>query len=250
MSSLILTFEDVYKRVSEFLTGDDIPTDKDLRKVKEITLRGYRKFLSPTNMRNGKPHVWQFLIEHSVLVTTSGKWIYELPANFSGKMFYFEHDTSAVYPTLQYVSVQSILSRRKTNNTSSYPNFYAVRSGRYDKVVGQFYELLLHDTPNAAYKLLYSYKIDPPKLENATDYFIGGVGSSEAIIECALAVAELQERHVISVHNKIAAELVQGLISSDDGSSPDSMGYNLDPSVNVVSPQRYLETIPENTVYL
>lgn len=249
MSSLILTFEEVYKRVSEFLTGSDIPTDKDLRKVKDITYRGYRKFLYPVNLITKKTHIWQFLIKHLDIITTAGKWVYELPPDFSGKLFYFEHAPSTVYPTLKYVSVQAILKKRKLSDSSSYPACYAIRSGRYDKALGQFYELLLYETPNSNYKLLYSYKFDPPQPTAATDYFTGGVGASEVIIECALAVAELQEKNIVGIHSQRATELVQELILADVDISPDSIGYNLDPNVNRVVQKRYLKPIPESDIY-
>jgi hypothetical protein len=53
-SDLQLTFSDIYTKVSEFLGLGSSPTGTDLTKVKDLTYRGYRRFLLPKNVRNGQ----------------------------------------------------------------------------------------------------------------------------------------------------------------------------------------------------
>jgi len=82
VSTLEQTFKSVYELVGEFVGWGSSPAAGDITKAKNLVYRGYRRFLQPINMRNGKPHVWSFLKQHGTIITVSGQWQYDLPADF------------------------------------------------------------------------------------------------------------------------------------------------------------------------
>jgi len=61
VSTLEQTFQNMYSLVGEFVGWGSSPAAGDVTKAKNLVYRGYRRFLQPINMRNGKPHVWSFL---------------------------------------------------------------------------------------------------------------------------------------------------------------------------------------------
>jgi len=231
MATLQLTFSDVYKKVSEFLGLGSSPTGEDLTKVKDIVYRGYRQFLFPIHPVTGRGYIWSFRRKVGTLVTEAGKWVYELPEDFS----YFETKLTLIqdgnYPNPEYTSVSRIYEKRTADNTTSYPQYYGVRTGDYHPQTGQVYEIVFWPTPNAAYNYTYNYVFVPEKPANDDDVFIGGPEASECILEMALAVAEVQEDDTVGIHNQQAQALLAKLIRSDEKLAPSSVGMNTDPSI-------------------
>jgi len=252
MATLQLTFSDLYQRVAEFLgltTYSVAPTSTNLTMVKDIVYRGYRQFLIPINVSTGKLHRWSFLYKHDILKTTADKWIYELPPDFANEVLFFEHDTDTSYSRPTSKNYKDILRFRALSDSSSYPSCFAVRTGRYDKEVGQRYEVVFYETPNGVYTLPYCYIFDPIKPDTTTDYLVGGVRASEAILESCLAIAELQEDDTVGNHAAKAEELIQKLIRQDVPLLADSVGINLDTGVIKTEWSRYLTTLESDTVY-
>jgi hypothetical protein len=243
MSSLRLQFSDVYNEVSRFLGWGASPTGDDLTNSKALVHTGYRKFLWPIDVRTGRRHVWSFLIKNAVLNTKDGEYIYTLPSDFSKIRMRFKHDTDAGYPPLTKVTADFIRQQRSMSDTESYPTLFAIQPSAYNAEHEQLWEVWFWATPNGEYSLHYSYEIRPPELSSATDYFIGDDLASEAIMECALAAAELRWDDTIGIHSQEADRLVQQLIQADRGLEADMYGII---GGGPISTERYMPAIVED----
>lgn len=228
MSSLVLSFSDIYTQVSEFLGIGSSPTGTNLTKVKDIVHRGYRQFLTPVDGRTGKNHTWSFLSKESMLITRVGVNEYQLPDDYGHLWYSFTYDNDINYPTPHSTSIDRIRVLLSLDTSNSYPQLYSIVSDVYDSLVGQRYKVVFYPKLDDAYLLRYGYVIEPPKLVNDTDLFIGEMRTSEAILETCLAVAEQQEDDTIGIHTQLAAKLTNDLIRADVKQVPDSVGLNLD----------------------
>jgi len=246
LSSLKLTFSDVYTKVSEFLGLGSSPTGTDLTKVKDITYRGYRNFLYPINTESGETHYWSFLKKYGTIVTVSNQWKYALPSDFANSDIKFIHDKESGYPPIHKVSADAIMRKRALTEYESCPEYFAVVAGNYSKETGQVYEVWFYGTPNGAYILNYWYITEPEKPSATTDVFVGGVLASEAILESALAVAETQEEDAPGHHVQLAESLIQKLIKADKSTISDNLGQMYDRSLP--RRERFLKPI-EDSVY-
>jgi len=233
VASLKLTYSEVYNQVSDYLGKGLTPAGADLTRMKSITLRAYRKFLYPINPATGKHHLWSFLHYPTVLTTIAGQYIYEFPDDFSSLIVSFTSTDTQTYINPIPKSVWQILNMHTiaTTVTTSYPQFYAIRAGRYIKEIGQKYEVVFWPEPDSNYIYEYTYEIEPPALSATTDYFVGGARASEAILQLALAEAELQEEEKGGVQYQEAQRIVMAMISADNRNTPKSVGYNGDPSM-------------------
>lgn len=250
MALMKLTFEDVYKKVSEFLGLGSSPTGDDLTKVKDIVYRGYRKLLTSVDPMTGKLHVWSFLKQRATISTLANKWEYQLPLDFvySNQSLKFDDDEGK--PSLVARSESQIMKARSFSTSSGYPQFYAIRAGKYFKDTGQRYEVILSPPPNGVYLLRYSYIIEPEKPTTTTDVFVGGSFVSECILQCSLAVAEFQENDELDVQNQMAEKMLLQLIEQDRQFAPDTVGYNGDSSVQIIDSditERSFRKIPAPT---
>jgi len=224
MSSLQLTFSEVYIKVSEFLGHGSSPSGTILTDVKNITYRGYRRFLMPIDPKSGVLHTWSFLRQTAVLTTTADKWEYEMPTDFSYPGHSFKFSTQKTPPAMR--SVGQIMTMRSSNTSSSYPQFFAIRAGKYHKDTGQRYEAIFQPPPDGVYTFVYDYIMEPEKPTETGDYFVGGSVASECIMQCALAVAEFQEDETAGIQGAKADELLTALIIHDQKIAPDTVGMN------------------------
>jgi len=228
MARLTLTLSDLYTKVSNFLSITDTGTaptdDTELATCKDIVYRGYRQFLYPIDTRTGQMHEWSFLKQFYSFNTVSGKWKYALPANFSDFLDNPHFDDTTGYKELRKVLPEQILESRANIVVNQYPLSYAIAPYTYDNSTGTFYEMWLDPEPDGVYLLKFFYRIDPLKPENDTDYLVGGIRATEAILENCLAVAEQQEDDTIGIHTQLAADLTQKLIISDIQEESDFIG--------------------------
>lgn len=227
MSNLVLTFSELYLRVSNFLglTAPEVaPTDTNLTVCKAIVYRAYRQFLYPTNLVTGAAHEWSFLKQLYVFNTEGSKYKYPLPDNFSDVLEPPYFGDSGGYSELTRVGPEQILKLRSATLSSGFPLYFAIVPFSYENEVGTYYEMWIDPVPDAAYQLKMFYRIDPLKPTNSTDYVVGGIRASEAILENCLAVAEQQENNEIGIHTRLAAELTQKLIQTDIQDESDCLG--------------------------
>lgn len=228
MATLRLNYKDVWTKVSEFLGLGSSPTGTNLTKCKDIVLRAYRKFLMPIDSSTvsqanpgGKIHRWKFLELTTTLSTAADIDTYNLPKGFSSFVTTFTHTTPTTWNPVQ--KPLSFIYEQKSRTTGTgYPVYFAIKNGDYDVVAGQQYEVVFSPTPNGTYNYYYTFIFMPQKPVNDEDLFVGDELTSEVILECALAVAELQEDEKAGFHNQEADRLLQALIGKDkqDGLVP------------------------------
>lgn len=249
MGMLQLTYEDVYKKVSEYIGWGSSPTGTNLTNTKAVVTRGYTRFLRPINIQTSRKHTWSFLVKHTVLNTKNDEWIYNLPTDFHSVYSVFTHEKDSGYPPMQSITIAKINQMRAGVDSTNFPHFYSIRTGPYVKEIGTSYEVAFFETPNANYRLNYSYLIRPPKLIETTDLFVGGDFASEVILEHCLAVAEQEYDEVLGTHTQLAQQLTQQLIVNDEPIIPDSVGKNVDTNVRDISFQRPLPLTQTDSIY-
>lgn len=245
MSNLKLSFSDCYKEVSRFLGWEIAPSGQQLIDAKAVTHAGYRKFLYPISAVTGKQHTWSFMVKHTALDITGNKWQYTLPVDFERMHMPFAYSEDDQYMQLRHVSASTVLNNRSLSESSGAPSCYSIQPGLYDAEHGQNWEVWFYETPSQAYTLKYAYIIRPQQLVNDTDYFIGGDFASEAILESALAVAELRWDGVQGVHTAEADKLIQQLILSDTVIRPSFHGIMIDSGMRPKLYQRPLPTVDD-----
>ena len=216
MSDLQLSFSNVYKNVSEFLGLGLSPTGASLTKVKDLTYRGYRRFLLPKNVRNGRLHTWSFLKQEGVINAEANRWLYPLPLDFQWFWYPLQYDAGTNFPSPHPVTMKKIMEMRGGITSSSYPMFWSLTTEKYSVSSGTQYTVALYPNSNSDWVLHYGYVIEPDKPIADADYFIGGALCSEAILECALAEAEAQEDDMKTTHHDTRAkELLHSCIEMD-----------------------------------
>jgi len=226
MATLDLNFKNVYTKVSEYLgLGSPTTNTTELVTVKDIVRRGYRKFLMPMENSNivaerkkkrvvPSPYRWSFLRQTTTLATADGVDTYELPTGYNGMIIPLKH-TTPDSPNPKEVPLSTIYQRKSETTGESYPLYFAIKQGDFNKFTGRSIEIIFSPTPDGTYTYYYTYRLMPDAPVEDDDYFVGPVGSSEAILECSLAVAELQEKDRIGIHQQLADQLVQQLIGDD-----------------------------------
>lgn len=217
MASLRLTLNDLLIRVADQLSWTDgtVPTGDDLTATKDIIARGYRRFLYPVNQQTGQAHEWTFLKELYTVDTRSGVWKYQLPSTFSDVLTEPVFSDDEGYRQLIRKTPEQILDMRAGDSSTSVPYFYAIVPTGTNHTTGTFDEFWVWPEADGTYQLKFFIRVDPLKLDATTDYLVGGVRASEAILECCLAVAEQQEDGVAGIHTELADRLVQELIITD-----------------------------------
>lgn len=243
MANLRLQYSDVYKEVSRFLGWGISPSGQNLTDAKAITHAGYRKFLYPINVLNAKQHTWSFMVKNSALDLYANRWQYVLPLDFERIHTTFTYSDDDGYMQLRHVSASFLMNQKAVAESTGAPSYYCIQPGAYDAEHGQHWEAWFYETPSQAYTLKYSYILRPLQLVNDTDYFIGSDFASEAIMESALAVAELRWDGVQGVHAAEADKLIQQLIMSDTVITPAFHGVLYDPAIRPKYYERPLPTV-------
>ena len=218
MANLRLTYSDIYTRVSSFLGLTDTtvaPTDDDLTVCKDLCTRGLRQFLYPVDVTTGDYYEWSFLRPLYTLNLISGKWKYQLPPDFSSIITDPTYKDEENFKQMSKITPDEILNYRAGGIVDYAPYYYSIVTTTYDPEVGEMEEIWFYPQPDSSYPIQFYYKSDPLKPTNAADYLPGGVKATEAILECCLAAAEVQEDDTIGIHSQLAQKMVQELIRID-----------------------------------
>lgn len=248
MASMKWNFQDVYSKVSSYLGTGATPTGDNLDSAKDIVFRGYMKFLLPVNPRDSEIYIWSYLKQPWKLQLETDKWEYELPEHFERFERNLEFDEEERSSKMIKTSERAIMSSRNMLQFRSYPEVYAIRTGKFDSKVGSSKELIVYPTPTARSVINSTFVMAPPKPENDEDFFIGGMLESEAILQCCLAVAENEQDEIIGVQTQKAVDMVQQLIKKDMGIAPDTVGQVMDSNIRQVSIFAYRKLwIPQGT---
>lgn len=218
MSSLRLSYSDIYTRVSNFLGLTDIgtaPTSTDLTTCKDICERGLRQFLYPINAATGEYYEWSFLRPLYTLNLVDGKWKYQLPESFSSIITDPTYGDDENFKQMAKTTPDNIMNLRAAGVVNYAPYYYSIVTSDYDPAIGEMTEIWFYPEPDNSYSVQFYFKSNPIAPSNANDYLPGGVEATEAIIESCLSVAEIQEDDTIDIHSALAQKLIQDLIAID-----------------------------------
>lgn len=219
MANLNLTYKQVWVKISEYLGMGSSPTGDDLTKVKDLAIRGYKKFLNPIDLSNGLTYKWSFLNRTSTMSTQTSVDTYKLPVGFSGFVLPFTCISPLSWnPTEK--PLEFIYLQKSMTTGEGYPRYFAVKTGDYDTIASQQNEVIFSPTPSSVINYYYTYIFTPPPPVEDDDVFIGNELMSEVILQCALATAELYENDGITgestgLHAKESEKLLQAAIGSD-----------------------------------
>jgi len=222
VANLKLTFGDVYTKVSEYLGLGSAPTDSDLVIVKDLTFRGYRKFLMPidlSNPRNPVTYQWKFLERTTTLSIEADQDTYNLPEDFSSFVASLTYITPISVNPIEK-SLSFIYEQKSFNRGTGYPIYYALKTGEFEQISNGKTEIIFWPTPSQSATYYYTYLSVPPKPVEDDDVFVGGDLASEAILESCLAAAESYKYDTPNaqnpkIHATEADRLVQALIGKD-----------------------------------
>ncbi len=221
MATLQHNFQALYDEVSRFLGtyGTSGPAGTDLTEAKSRVHTGYRRFLNA--------YEWTFKKTFTSLAIDSSEWRYQLPADFMSFAIKPTFSENSLYPPLAERNVQQILEMRAELVSSSYPEYWALRPGTYNKETGQRYELIFWPSPQASLTLYYQYRVIPEKLSAAADFPLGGAEAADALMECSLWAAEENSDDIAGIHAAAAARELAALIEIDKDREPKLLGPNL-----------------------
>ena len=225
MSELQLNFGEIYARVSDYLSTGVTPTGAALANAKALTYRGYRRFLLPKYVRNGRMHTWSFLRQEATIQTESTIWQYPMPPDFQYFWYAPEYGEDSNFPTPRPVTMRRMVELRSAISSPSYPQYWSLSTMPYDVTVGTRYQLVIHPPANGVHTLLFGYITIPNKPTADDHYFIGGALASECILECALAEAEAQDEDGVSTtHHVRAKDMLHSCIELDLRRVPKTAG--------------------------
>ncbi|KKL84338.1 hypothetical protein LCGC14_1965760, partial [marine sediment metagenome] len=135
MSDMRWNFLQVYSKVADYL-GMDITDATDLAAVKDIVYRGYMKFLMPVSPKDEEIYIWTWLRQPWKITFEPNKWEYPLPKDFDRFFRKIEYDGVADGNVMSQVSERAIMRNRSNLEFTSYPYSFAIRTAKFDKVVG------------------------------------------------------------------------------------------------------------------
>jgi hypothetical protein len=210
--------------------------------IAECLRRAQRKVYNPPVLPSEKyPHDWSFLRPVSSIRTRGGVYAYDLPNDFAqlyGPLTHASAD-STLYPSIRFVGEHMIRQLLQRQESSARPDRAAVRVKEKIGDEPTRYELILWPTPDDEYTIEFRYRVNPdtsgynslPALVDAMDLH-GGDRFSEMFLEAAFLSADELMGVKRSPHDERFIRAVINAVGSDRlTSSPDSMGYNGDPSM-------------------
>jgi len=223
MATLHLTYSDIYKAVSKFLGWGREPVGDQLETVKEMTIRGYRQFLYPVDIRTGDYYEWSFLRPLHSMNLLDGKWRYQLPEDFSSIITDPTYGDDENFKQMARTTPENMMNLRAAGVVNYAPYYFAIVTSTDDPSVGNVDEIWFYPEPDSSYPIQFYYKSDPLKPENTSDFLAGGVKSSEAILESCLAIAEQENDNNLGTHTQLANKLIQDLIMIDSSKDYDNV---------------------------
>lgn len=199
-------------------------THKQTSDVQLALEAGLRKFYTA--------HDWSFLKPLHHLITKSGVYEYDLPADFAmldGPLTY-DPESAILYPPVTVVGEHQIRHYLQREEASARP-LVAATSLKSLATGATSYSLLLWPVADGTYGLRFRYSSNPIALGEEVALPFGGQFHAQTIIESCLAAAELQAGIAEGPHTVEAAQLLGRSIAHDQKvNSPSSLGYNSDRS--------------------
>src|SRR3990167_9429614 len=157
-SNLAIDYDEILARVSFYLHGKRSTSGfatEETDNLTSIIKSGLRKFYYPQLVDPALTHAWSFLKPKLELAVQASQYVFTLPDDFGGMVgsLSFSSGDNAVGEVVK-TSPEAIDSLRSTtDNTTGYPQFYAIRPRRVMGTEGQKGEVMTWPTPDGSYTL-------------------------------------------------------------------------------------------------
>jgi hypothetical protein len=216
----------------EYGAAPDAWTVSQASHVAEIRRRGLRRFYTPQVLPGERhAHRWSFLrpIYHVDLI--SGKYAYEMPADFGvpPSIINYAPETSVMYRPIPVVSPEMVENRLQLTSNTGRPTVAAFRVKGSTETAGTRYEMILHPCPGEEHQLHFSYGISPDQLGSDSALPMGGQPHAQTVLEACLAEAELDSGGGNAHQNQFLICL-QSSIDHDRNMAPATLGMSRDRS--------------------
>lgn len=198
--SLTVDFHYLQRRVGSQLGFDRNPAiwdDEEAELVQEIIDDGVRQayfpppLSPPYSLGTLEAHSWSFMRPTWEFTTVSGQRRYELPPDYDspvGDLVFL--DTNNSYPAAIHTSAVRLdkLESRDTSNGS--PRLFATEAGESTGEDPQTQVLVLHPTPDGAYRMSLKYQAAARRLTADQPYPLGGQLFGPVLVASCLSMAE------------------------------------------------------------
>jgi hypothetical protein len=240
MTTLGLTFADLYKEVSNYLGLGLTPTGGDLTLAKKYANDGYRLFLMGVDPRSARAYQWSFLAPAASLSLSPGADTFALPDDFAAILddpaYASDSDARAVGASAGGLSPRSAAYIRQLDAggatspasgegaSPGAPRYYAILPRAFTPAQGQRYDLLVWPAPAASCTLRYRYRREPAALAGDADYPLGGPQHAMTLLQAGLAVAEQRHNDARGIHTDQFERLMAFSIDLDSANKPHNLG--------------------------
>jgi hypothetical protein len=223
-----LTFQDLILRVAEYLGVADysggaaaVPTDPhDLDLCKRIVNDGYSRFITEKE--------WNFLNVTMTITPDGINYQFDLPVDFQGELLSpFTYPVTGPITQMRETSDFHIRALRAGTNTVGYPTLFAVvaKDTVDPTTTSAHWQVWFWPTPYDNTLLLTGrYRRFPNQLVNLTDRSMAGSLHDRAVLQAAMAAAEVQRYGEAGVQGQLYATLLENSKRKDDASTPDNLG--------------------------
>jgi hypothetical protein len=236
--SLELDFHAIRRQVGRFLGhgySHEEWDDEMAEEVQDVIDEGVRQAYFPPTLPNSiTVHEWTFMRPTLQFSTVADQRRYQLPDDFErphDRIAFLETDNH--YPSVEFTSASRLRNLESQTDFTSFPTHAAIEPDDSAGDSPQRSILVLHPTPDGAYKLALEYQARARRLTDDAPYPLGGQAFGPVIMASCLAAAEtFATRQQGAMYERFLQKLA-GAISRDQYRSPHNLGYNGDLSTNV-----------------
>ncbi|MCK5440089.1 MAG: hypothetical protein KAI97_09095, partial [Gemmatimonadetes bacterium] len=191
---------------------------------------GQRLFYSPPpipGMNTGRPMVykWSFLETAAKITLVPAQHIYEAPDDLLYVIGDMTYDSQDFGNRVQQLPEEDIRDLRQGDVSSTFVDYFAVRSAAHDATRGHRREFVFWPEPDVAYRRSYRYRTDPDALTSTLEYARGGQTHAQTLEAACLSMVELKIHNQPGVWTQqIFPQRLQSSIALDAAGFPRHVG--------------------------
>lgn len=235
-STLSVARDDVLREIGRFLGYSRSPgdwTENQSLDAADIIKRGLRQLYYPPVLDGDSvTHTWGFLRPIYTFSTIQGQADYDLPGGFGGFVsdLYYADDLAGGVK-ISRTSPEIILALRQAEQASlGYPSSFAVMPIATGGVTPQVWTMMLHPTPDGAWRFRGRYRINPDTLSQLAQYPVGGVPIADALVASVIAAADemLNDQPLGVAYQNFLVKLRSAIAHDRQHYYAGNLGYNSD----------------------
>lgn len=235
-STLSVARSDVLREIGRFLgwrRDSSLWHANQTADAADIIKRGLRQlYFPPVLDGDDSSHSWGFLRPIWTFSTIIGQADYDLPDGFGGfvgDLYYADQAAGGLKITKG--SPDAILSLRQSEQAATgYPTVFAVAPLPTGGVTPQRWSLMLHPTPDGAWRFRGRYRINPDTLSTSNTYPVGGVPIADALVASCIASADemLNDQPLGPAYQNFLVKLRSAVAHDRLHYHAGNLGYNSD----------------------